>query len=73
MRLQVTRINDVNIHCPKDLARAGNQAIFHLETRYPGVFYWSKRMAIRCMMRLKLGAPAAANSPEAQSAASHAR
>jgi phytanoyl-CoA hydroxylase len=70
MQLQVTRINDVNIHCPKDLAHAGNRAIFQLETRYPGAFYWSKRMAIRCMMRLKRGAAAAANSSPAGSAAS---
>jgi phytanoyl-CoA hydroxylase len=53
MQLQVTRVNDVNIHCPKDLARAGNRAIFHFETRHPGAFYWSKRMAIRYMMRLR--------------------
>jgi phytanoyl-CoA hydroxylase len=53
VRLQLTRINDVNVFCPKDLALAKNRAIFHLESHYPRAFYWSKRMAIRWMMRLK--------------------
>jgi phytanoyl-CoA hydroxylase len=65
VRLQLTRINDVNVFCPKDLALARSRAIFHLESHYPRAFYWSKRMAIRWMMRLKgnEGGPAADRSP----------
>jgi phytanoyl-CoA hydroxylase len=73
MRLEITRINDVNVHCPKDLALARNRAIFYFETRYPGTFYWSKRTAIRWMMRLKGNAGASASSPPPGSAAGQAR
>jgi len=53
VRLKLTRINDVNVFCPKDLALASNRAIFYIESHYPRAFYSTKRMAIRWMMRLK--------------------
>ena len=53
MKLDITRVNGVNMHCPKDLVRLKNRAIFHIETNYPRMFYWAKRSAIRWMLRLK--------------------
>ncbi len=53
VRMKLTRINGVNVFCPKDLALPRNRAILHIESHYPRAFYWSKRTAIRWMMRLK--------------------
>ena len=53
MKLDIARVNNVSVHCPKDLARMKNRVIFHFETRYPGAFYWAKRTAIRWLIRLK--------------------
>jgi phytanoyl-CoA hydroxylase len=53
MKLDLQRVNGVEVHCPKDLARLKNRMVFHLETHYPGAFYMAKRSAIRWLMRLR--------------------
>jgi phytanoyl-CoA hydroxylase len=53
MRLDLHRVNGVQVHCPKDLARLKNRIVFHLETHYPGAFYMAKRWAIRWLMRVR--------------------
>jgi phytanoyl-CoA hydroxylase len=63
MNLDITRVNGVSVHCPKDLARAKNRAIFFFETHYPRAFYWAKRNAIRWMLRRKAMRNNATNVP----------
>jgi phytanoyl-CoA hydroxylase len=53
MKLDIERVNGISVHCPKDLSRPKNRAIFHLESHHPRAFYWLKRNAIRWMLRLK--------------------
>jgi phytanoyl-CoA hydroxylase len=53
MKLYLTRANGINVHCPKDLRRAKNRAIFYFETHYPDTFYWAKRSGIKWLFRLK--------------------
>jgi phytanoyl-CoA hydroxylase len=52
-KLDLMRANGVNLHCPKDLRRLRNRAIFHFESHYPAAFYWAKRTAIRWLFRLR--------------------
>jgi phytanoyl-CoA hydroxylase len=53
MKLDLARVNGIAVHCPKDLRRRKNRAIFYLETRHPDTFYWAKRAGIRWLFRLK--------------------
>jgi phytanoyl-CoA hydroxylase len=53
MKLDLMQANGINVHCPKDLRRPKNRAIFYFETHHPDTFYWAKRMGIRWLLRLK--------------------
>jgi len=53
MKLDLACANGINVHCPKDLRRAKNRAIFYFETHHPDAFYWAKRTGIRWLFRLK--------------------
>jgi len=53
MKLDLARANGISVHCPKDLRRLGNRAIFYFETHHPDSFYWAKRTGIRWLFRLQ--------------------
>jgi phytanoyl-CoA hydroxylase len=46
-------VNGTRMYRPKDLASFKNRLIFEAEARFPNLFYWAKRTAIRQIMRLK--------------------
>ena len=46
-------VNGTRIYRPKDLAVLRNRLIFQGETRFPRLFHWAKRTAIKGIMRLK--------------------
>jgi phytanoyl-CoA hydroxylase len=47
--LNVRRVNEVEIHCPKDLDRAANRTILFLESHFPRLFKAAKRAVIRAL------------------------
>jgi phytanoyl-CoA hydroxylase len=49
--LNVKRVNEIEIHSPKDLDRVSNRAILFVETRFPRLFKAAKRFAIRALIR----------------------
>jgi phytanoyl-CoA hydroxylase len=53
MKLDLRRVNGIDVHCPKDLARPTNRAVFYVEAHYPRPFYLAKRSAIRWLMRMR--------------------
>ena len=46
-------VNETRIYRPKDLSSLRNRLIFQVETRFPSVFYWAKRTALKRLMRSK--------------------
>ena len=44
-------VNGTNIHRPKDLQELRNRLVFQAETRFPSLFYWVKRAAVRQLFR----------------------
>jgi phytanoyl-CoA hydroxylase len=55
-RLHDVRADDVNgtrVFRPKDLSSLRNRLIFEVETKFPSLFYWAKRTAIRQLFRHK--------------------
>ncbi len=63
MKLDLHRVNGIDVHCPKDLARLSNRIVFYFETHYPGSFYTAKRSAIRWLMRLRRPAASRQSAP----------
>jgi phytanoyl-CoA hydroxylase len=53
MKLDISVVNGIKVHCPKDLRRLKNRLIFFFETRYPGLFYKAKKTAIRLLFRFR--------------------
>jgi phytanoyl-CoA hydroxylase len=51
--LSVRLVNDVQVHCPKDLSRPLNRSIFFIETHFPNAFYRVKKVGIRSLFRLR--------------------
>jgi phytanoyl-CoA hydroxylase len=51
--LPTERVNDAQVHRPKDLASARNRGIFFVESNFPKSFYWFKKQAILYFMRRK--------------------
>lgn len=51
--LKSTVINGIEVHRPKDLAKARYRAIFTLESKFPSIFYWLKRNAIKWRFKLR--------------------
>ena len=52
MKLDLMCANGVSVHCPKDLRRLTNRAIFYFETHHPQTFYWAKRTGSKWLFRL---------------------
>jgi phytanoyl-CoA hydroxylase len=46
-------INDTKIFRPKDLGALKNRLIFQIETRFPSLFYWAKRRAVKQVFKWK--------------------
>jgi len=51
--VKTVAINGARVFRPKDLGMAKNRAIFLIESRFPGPFYWLKKRAILHMIRGK--------------------
>jgi phytanoyl-CoA hydroxylase len=50
--LRTDIVNDVLVHCPKNLARTDARAVHWFESNFPTVFYGMKRAAIRATVAL---------------------
>jgi phytanoyl-CoA hydroxylase len=50
-RMRLRTINGTRVHCPKNLDRVDNRAVFFVETRFPCLFRSLKRLAIKTMTR----------------------
>jgi phytanoyl-CoA hydroxylase len=46
-------VNGTRVYRPKDLDAIKNKLIFQVETRFPGLFYWAKRQAVKQLFRQK--------------------
>jgi phytanoyl-CoA hydroxylase len=46
-------VNDTKIFRPKDLSALKNRWIFQVETRFPSLFYWAKRRAVKQIFKWK--------------------
>jgi phytanoyl-CoA hydroxylase len=46
-------VNGMRVYRPKDLASLRNRLIFQVEIRFPSIFYWVKRAAIKQRMKQK--------------------
>ncbi|MGO9988395.1 MAG: phytanoyl-CoA dioxygenase family protein [Steroidobacteraceae bacterium] len=46
-------INNTKFFRPKDLAAVKNRLIFQVETRFPSLFYWAKKHAVKQIMKWK--------------------
>jgi phytanoyl-CoA hydroxylase len=46
-------VNRTEIFRPKDLTAVRNRLVFGVESRFPGLFYWAKRTALKQLMRWK--------------------
>jgi phytanoyl-CoA hydroxylase len=46
-------VNNTKIFRPKDLGLLKNRLIFQLETRFPTLFYWAKRRAVKQVFKWK--------------------
>jgi phytanoyl-CoA hydroxylase len=57
LSLNTVTVNGVLVHKPKDLAALKNRLVFHVETNYPRAFYWTKRNAIKWMVRARGARP----------------
>jgi len=44
-------VNGTDVFRPKDLSALGNRLIFQAETRFPKLFYWAKRTALKQVIR----------------------
>jgi phytanoyl-CoA hydroxylase len=51
--LKIRLVNDVRVHCPKDLARPFDRSVFFIETHFPNAFYRVKKVGIRSLFRLR--------------------
>jgi phytanoyl-CoA hydroxylase len=49
--LSAVNVNGTKIHRPKDLQALKNRLVFQVETRFPSLFYWVKRAAVRRLFR----------------------
>jgi phytanoyl-CoA hydroxylase len=49
--LSAVNVNGTEIHRPKDLRELKNRLVFQVETRFPSLFYWVKRAAVRRLFR----------------------
>jgi phytanoyl-CoA hydroxylase len=52
-KLDLSIVNGVSVHSPKDLARLRNRLIFWVETHFPELFYATKRNGVRLRFILK--------------------
>ena len=55
VRLDLAEVNGIEIHQPKDLAKAKNRAILFVESRLPKLFYAAKALAVRHVVRSRNG------------------
>jgi phytanoyl-CoA hydroxylase len=46
-------VNGTRVYRPKDLSTLRNRLIFQVETRFPSLFYWAKRTAIKQLFQKK--------------------
>jgi phytanoyl-CoA hydroxylase len=46
-------VNGTRVYRPKDLSTLKNRLIFQVETRFPSLFYWAKRTAVKQLFREK--------------------
>jgi phytanoyl-CoA hydroxylase len=46
-RLNIHKVNSVSVHFPKDQNSLKNRFIFYLETRFPSLFKFTKKLAIK--------------------------
>jgi len=46
-------VNGTRLYRPKDLSRGRNRLIFEIESRFPALFYWAKRNAVKRLFRHK--------------------
>ena len=46
-------LNGTRVFRPKDLGELRNRLVFQVETRFPRMFYWAKRQAVKHMIRRK--------------------
>jgi phytanoyl-CoA hydroxylase len=51
--LKIRLVNDVRVHCPKDLSRPFYRTVFFVETHFPKAFYRAKKVGIRSLFHLK--------------------
>jgi phytanoyl-CoA hydroxylase len=49
--VSAVNVNGTKIHRPKDLQELKNRLVFQVETRFPSLFYWVKRAAVRRLFR----------------------
>jgi phytanoyl-CoA hydroxylase len=49
--LKLRRVNNVQMHIPKDLSSAGNRMVLWAETEFPRCFALAKRLAIKAITR----------------------
>jgi phytanoyl-CoA hydroxylase len=46
-------VNGTRVYRPKDLGTLRNRLIFQIESRFPSLFYWAKRHAVKQLFRQK--------------------
>jgi phytanoyl-CoA hydroxylase len=46
-------VNGTRVYRPKDLGALRNRLIFQIESRFPSLFYWAKRAALKRLFRRK--------------------
>ena len=51
--LRIKVVNDVRVHCPKDLSRPADRTVFFIETHFPNAFYRAKKVGLRSLFRLR--------------------
>ena len=51
--VETDSVNGTKIFRPKDLGAAKSRLIFEVESRFPALFYWAKRVAVKQVFRWK--------------------
>jgi hypothetical protein len=46
-------VNGTRVYRPKDLSALRNRLIFQIESKFPSLFYWAKRTALKQIFRQK--------------------
>ena len=50
-RIQLERVNGVEVHCPKSQSRFFNRAVMGVEVAFPRTFQLAKRLAVKMLTR----------------------